>query len=246
MNTIYPRELVKAALARNASALVIAHNHPSGSLTPSRQDSELTRSLYLVCSFMHLDLLDHAVHGARQRHHAVHLRRPGTHGAMREHRLERGTDGRRPQQARSPRMHADDPVVVRPARAHLHPQLQKHLGVHQLFQFLAGFGANAFQAFALVANHHCLVGVAFDHDVGGNAHQAFVVFALFFGELLDGDGRGVGQLVACEAEQLFAHRLAGKKLFTAVGQLVGPVPPCLLYTSPSPRDQRGHRMPSSA
>ena len=64
VNTIYPRELVKAALARNASALVIAHNHPSGSLTPSRQDSELTRSLYLVCSFMHLDLLDHLNIGA--------------------------------------------------------------------------------------------------------------------------------------------------------------------------------------
>ena len=64
VNTIYPRELVKAALARNASALVIAHNHPSGSLTPSRQDSELTRSLSLVCSFMHLDLLDHLIIGA--------------------------------------------------------------------------------------------------------------------------------------------------------------------------------------
>ena len=64
VNTIYPRELVKAALARNASALVIAHNHPSGSLTPPRQDSELTRSLYLVCSFMHLDLLDHLIIGA--------------------------------------------------------------------------------------------------------------------------------------------------------------------------------------
>ena len=64
VNTIYPRELVKAALARNASAFVIAHNHPSGSLTPSRQDSELTRSLYLVCSFMHLDLLDHLIIGA--------------------------------------------------------------------------------------------------------------------------------------------------------------------------------------
>ena len=64
VNTISPRELVKAALARNASALVIAHNHPSGSLTPSRQDSELTRSLYLVCSFMHLDLLDHLIIGA--------------------------------------------------------------------------------------------------------------------------------------------------------------------------------------
>ena len=64
VNTIYTRELVKAALARNASALVIAHNLPSGSLTPSRQDSELTRSLYLVCSFMHLDLLDHLIIGA--------------------------------------------------------------------------------------------------------------------------------------------------------------------------------------
>ena len=71
VNTIYPRELVKAALARNASALVIAHNHPSGSLTPSRQDSELTRSLYLVCSFMHLDLLDHLIIGAGDQVYSV-------------------------------------------------------------------------------------------------------------------------------------------------------------------------------
>ncbi|ADW16575.1 DNA repair protein RadC [Desulfobulbus propionicus DSM 2032] len=64
VNTVYPRELVKAALARNASALVIAHNHPSGSLTPSRQDEELTRSLHLICSFMHINLLDHLIIGA--------------------------------------------------------------------------------------------------------------------------------------------------------------------------------------
>jgi DNA repair protein RadC len=64
VNTVYPRELVKAALARNASALVIAHNHPSGSLTPSRQDEELTRSLHLICSFMHLNLLDHLIIGS--------------------------------------------------------------------------------------------------------------------------------------------------------------------------------------
>ena len=63
VNTIYPRELVKAALARNASALVIAHNHPSGSLSPSRQDEELTRSLHLICSFMHITLLDHLIIG---------------------------------------------------------------------------------------------------------------------------------------------------------------------------------------
>jgi len=64
VNTVYPRELVKAALARNASALVLAHNHPSGTLSPSRQDEELTRSLHLVCSFMHINLLDHLIIGA--------------------------------------------------------------------------------------------------------------------------------------------------------------------------------------
>ena len=64
VNTVYPRELVKAALARNATALIIAHNHPSGSLTPSRQDEELTRTLHLICSFMHISLLDHLIIGA--------------------------------------------------------------------------------------------------------------------------------------------------------------------------------------
>lgn len=63
VNTVYPRELVKAALACNASALVIAHNHPSGSLQPSSQDEQLTRTLYLVCSFMHINLLDHLIIG---------------------------------------------------------------------------------------------------------------------------------------------------------------------------------------
>ncbi|WP_028581013.1 RadC family protein [Desulfogranum japonicum] len=63
VNTIYPRELIKEALACNACALIIAHNHPSGNLTPSAQDKELTLSLYLVCSFMHINLLDHLIIG---------------------------------------------------------------------------------------------------------------------------------------------------------------------------------------
>ncbi len=63
VNTIYPRELIKEALAYNACALVIAHNHPSGNLTPSPQDKELTLSLYLVCSFMQINLLDHLIIG---------------------------------------------------------------------------------------------------------------------------------------------------------------------------------------
>ncbi len=64
VNTVYPREVVLAALKHNAAALVIAHNHPSGSLKPSAQDEQLTRTLHLVCSFLHLNLLDHLIIGA--------------------------------------------------------------------------------------------------------------------------------------------------------------------------------------
>lgn len=64
VNTVYPREVVLAALKRNAAALVIAHNHPSGSLTPSVQDKQLTRTLHLICSFLHINLLDHLIIGA--------------------------------------------------------------------------------------------------------------------------------------------------------------------------------------
>ncbi|PIE59336.1 MAG: hypothetical protein CSA32_04675 [Desulfobulbus propionicus] len=64
VNTVYPRELIKLALQRNASALVLAHNHPSGKLKPSRQDISLTRKLYFICSYMHITLLDHLIIGA--------------------------------------------------------------------------------------------------------------------------------------------------------------------------------------
>lgn len=62
-NTIYPRELVKDALHCNAAALVVAHNHPSGSLTPSEADQRLTRNLYLACALMNINLLDHLIIG---------------------------------------------------------------------------------------------------------------------------------------------------------------------------------------
>lgn len=63
VNTVYPRELIKSALSHNASALVVAHNHPSGSLKPSIQDKKLTKTLYLACSFMQINLLDHLIIG---------------------------------------------------------------------------------------------------------------------------------------------------------------------------------------
>ncbi|MBU0960378.1 MAG: DNA repair protein RadC [Proteobacteria bacterium] len=63
VNTVYPRELVKKALQENASALIIAHNHPSGSLDPSPQDLQLTRTLALLGSLMQIQLLDHIIIG---------------------------------------------------------------------------------------------------------------------------------------------------------------------------------------
>lgn len=63
INTVYPREVVISALKKNAAALVIAHNHPSGNLKPSPQDKHLTRTLHIICSFMHIRLLDHLIIG---------------------------------------------------------------------------------------------------------------------------------------------------------------------------------------
>ena len=63
VNTVYPRELVKRALDKHAAAIIIAHNHPSGAIKPSSQDIGLTRSLYLVCSFLQIQFLDHFIIG---------------------------------------------------------------------------------------------------------------------------------------------------------------------------------------
>jgi DNA repair protein RadC len=63
VNAIYPREIIARALDYHAAALVVAHNHPSGSLKPSPQDVKLTRTLYLLCSSMQLQLLDHLIIG---------------------------------------------------------------------------------------------------------------------------------------------------------------------------------------
>ncbi|NTV12627.1 MAG: DNA repair protein RadC [Desulfobulbaceae bacterium] len=63
-NTVYPRELIKLALEQHAAALVIAHNHPSGNLTPSQDDLSLTRHLYRACRLVNINLLDHLIIGA--------------------------------------------------------------------------------------------------------------------------------------------------------------------------------------
>ena len=56
--SVYPREVVKAALTHNAAAVILAHNHPSGSPEPSRADEFLTQTLKSKCQAWHLALND--------------------------------------------------------------------------------------------------------------------------------------------------------------------------------------------
>lgn len=63
VNTIYPREVVKRCLDNHAAAIILAHNHPSGSLEPSSQDRILTKKLFYLCSMLQIRLLDHIVVG---------------------------------------------------------------------------------------------------------------------------------------------------------------------------------------
>lgn len=59
--SVYPREVVKAALAHNAAAVIFAHNHPSGVAEPSRADALLTASLKQALSLVDCRALDHFV-----------------------------------------------------------------------------------------------------------------------------------------------------------------------------------------
>ena len=59
--SVYPREVVKRALAHNAAAVLVAHNHPSGVAEPSRADEFLTASLKSALALVDVRLLDHFV-----------------------------------------------------------------------------------------------------------------------------------------------------------------------------------------
>jgi DNA repair protein RadC len=63
---VYPREVVKEALARNAAAVVLAHNHPSGLAEPSRADEYLTQTLKSALQLVDVRVLDHLVVGRGQ------------------------------------------------------------------------------------------------------------------------------------------------------------------------------------
>lgn len=63
---IYPREIIKLALAENASSIILVHNHPSGNCQPSHADRELTKELLQALAYVNIAVLDHIIIGNGQ------------------------------------------------------------------------------------------------------------------------------------------------------------------------------------
>lgn len=61
--SVYPREVVKDAMARNSAALLLVHGHPSGLAEPLLADQALTRTLRTVLSLVDVRVLDHLIVG---------------------------------------------------------------------------------------------------------------------------------------------------------------------------------------
>jgi DNA repair protein RadC len=61
--SIYPREIVKAALYANAAAVILAHNHPSGQPEPSTADKRITERIKSALALVDIRVLDHIIVG---------------------------------------------------------------------------------------------------------------------------------------------------------------------------------------
>ena len=59
--SVYPREVVRESMMRNSAALLLVHNHPSGSTQPSRADEHLTQTLKAALSLVDVRVLDHLI-----------------------------------------------------------------------------------------------------------------------------------------------------------------------------------------
>ena len=64
--SVYPREIVKSAIRRNAAAVIFAHNHPSGVAQPSQADELLTRNLKEALALVEVRVLDHFIIAGNQ------------------------------------------------------------------------------------------------------------------------------------------------------------------------------------
>ncbi len=60
---VHPREIVREAIKLNASAVILAHNHPPGCAEPSKADKLITERVIKCCQFMDIRVLDHLIIG---------------------------------------------------------------------------------------------------------------------------------------------------------------------------------------
>jgi len=63
---VYPRRVIEAALRRGAFGVVLAHNHPNGTVAPSEQDKVLTRAIVLAAETVSLRVIDHLIVSAQE------------------------------------------------------------------------------------------------------------------------------------------------------------------------------------
>lgn len=59
--SVHPREVIKAAMLKGASSLILVHNHPSGDVKPSRADIEITRIINEAAKLVNIRLFDHVI-----------------------------------------------------------------------------------------------------------------------------------------------------------------------------------------
>ena len=60
---VHPREVFKPAIRASAAGVILAHNHPSGNVEPSREDREVTRRLAEAAEIIGIEVLDHVIIG---------------------------------------------------------------------------------------------------------------------------------------------------------------------------------------
>ncbi len=66
----HPREILKTSILSNASSIILFHNHPSGSLRPSKEDVELTDRLQKICNLIQIPIMDHIIIGTDDRYYS--------------------------------------------------------------------------------------------------------------------------------------------------------------------------------
>ena len=60
---VFPQEILKVALLKNAASIIVGHNHPSGQTRPSSDDQAITRKIKQACELLEIPLLDHLIVG---------------------------------------------------------------------------------------------------------------------------------------------------------------------------------------